>query len=81
MVTTAMRPMAAHPWDTTGQAISTTASSSAWAHGPAGVMATAGAVIALAAMAEEAITVEPAVSPTVDIQVAGKHRAAEAERA
>jgi hypothetical protein len=73
--------MAAHRWDTTGQAISTTASSSAWAHGPAGVMATAGAVIALAAMAEEATTVGPAVSPTVGMQAVGRQHAVEAVHA
>ena len=44
-------------------------------------MATAGAVIALAAMAEEAITVGLAVSPTVDMRAAGRQHAAEAVRA
>ncbi len=44
-------------------------------------MATAGAVIALAAMAEEATTVGLAVSPTVDMRAAATKPAAGAVRA
>ena len=44
-------------------------------------MATAGAVIALAAMAEEATTVGPAVSTTVGIQAVGRQHAVEAVHA
>lgn len=42
-------------------------------------MATAGEAIASPAMVEVGITVESAGWPMVDIQAAGKHRAAEAE--
>ena len=63
-VITAMLLMAARPMVITDRAISTTASSSAWVHGLAGVMATAGALTALAVMAEDAITVASAVQAT-----------------
>src|SRR5579863_431804 len=65
MATTAMSPMLARRWATTAQAISTTASSSAWAHGPAGAMATVGEATASMVMVEDATTVELAALPTV----------------
>src|SRR5580658_8603853 len=75
-VTTDMRLTAAHRWVITDRVISTTASSWAWAHGPAGVMATAGEATALAAMVGEAITVESAASPTVEEQATDRLHAA-----
>jgi hypothetical protein len=71
--------MPAHPWDITGPDTSTTASFWAWAHGPAGVMTTAGEAIASSAMVEEAITAEPAALLTAEVQAAGRQHAA-AER-
>ena len=52
--TTAIRRTLARPMAITGRSTSTTASSWAWAHGPAGAMATAGAAIASRAKAGEA---------------------------
>src|ERR1035441_2651818 len=75
-VTTDMRRMPAHPWGITGRDTSTTASFWAWAHGPAGVMTTAGEAIASSAMVEEAITAEPAALLTAEAQAAGRQHAA-----
>src|ERR1017187_2245511 len=72
--TTDMRRMPAHPWGITGRDTSTMASFWAWAHGPAGVMTTAGEAIASSAMVEEAITVGPAASPTAEVRAAGRRR-------
>ena len=68
--------MPAHPWGITGRDTSTTASFWAWAHGPAGVMTTAGEAIASSAMVEEAITAEPAALLTAEGQAAGRQHAA-----
>lgn len=67
-----IRHMPAHPWGITGRDISTTASFWVWAHGPAGVMATAGEAIASSTMVEEGITAEPATYPPVRVQAARK---------
>ena len=61
---TTTRHTAARPWAFTGRATSTTASSWAWARGPAGVMATAGAVIASLKQAAEAIAAVAVQRPT-----------------
>ena len=68
--------MPAHPWGITGRDTSTTASFWAWAHGPAGVMTTAGEAIASSAMVEEAITAEPAALLTAEAQAAGRQHVA-----
>jgi len=66
--TTITRPMPAHRWAFTGQGISTTASSSGWAHGPTGVMVTAGADIASAAgAAEDIAAAEAAIVAAVSV--------------
>src|ERR1035441_9152969 len=52
---TTMHLTPARPMDSTGRDISTTASSWAWAHGLAGVMATAGAAIGSVTAVAEAI--------------------------
>jgi hypothetical protein len=62
--------MPAHPLASTGKAISITASSLAWAHGPAGAIATAGAVIASPTVVEEAITEEVVLQPIADTEAA-----------
>jgi hypothetical protein len=67
MVTMTMRRTLARRWAFTGPDTSTTASSSAWVHGPVGVMATAGAVIALATVAAEAIAAAVAPWPIAAI--------------
>src|SRR5208283_1912241 len=69
-VTMAMSRTPAHRWGTTAQAISTTASSWVWAHGPAGVTATDGEATASMVTVEEAITVESAELPTVNDRAA-----------
>ena len=69
--TTDMRHTPARPWGITGRAISTTASFSAWGHGPAGDMGTAGEAIASSTMVEDGITAELAVYPPA--QAAGRH--------
>src|ERR1039458_9607539 len=51
-----MRPMPARLTVIMGRATSITASSWAWAHGPTGAMATAGATIASSATVEDAIS-------------------------
>ncbi len=67
MATTTMRPMPARPMAITGQGTSTTASSWAWAHGPVGATATAGAAIGSPGMAAEAITAVAARQPIAAI--------------
>jgi len=78
-VTTDMRHTSARRWGITGRAISTTAYSWAWAHGPVGVMATAGEAIASVEMAVEAITAEPGALPITDVQAASERYVGEAE--
>ncbi len=65
--------MPVHPWGITGRDTSTMASSWAWAHGPDGVMATAGEAIASSAMEVAGITAEPAASLPVEAPAAGRH--------
>lgn len=60
----------ARPWAITDRGISTTASFWVWAHGPAGAMATAGAVIASAVEEEDGTTAEVVLRPIVDIMLA-----------
>jgi len=62
--------------DFTGRDTFTAASSWAWAHGPAGAMATAGAAIALATVAEEVIEAGVARRPVAAIMHAEANRAA-----
>ena len=59
--------MAARRWATTARDIFTTGFFWAWAHGPAGVMGTAGVATALSATVEEAITAEAVMRPAEDI--------------
>jgi hypothetical protein len=61
-----MRLIPAPPWAFTGRDISITGSFWAWDHGRAGVIATAGAPIASAAKAVEAITVAAGWQPIAD---------------
>ena len=69
-----IRRMAAHPWVSMGRAISITASSSAWAHGGIGAIATAGVVIASAVVEEEGMSPEVDTAAGEDMAVGGAHR-------
>src|SRR5580698_9303253 len=69
MATTTMPPMPARPMGSMDRVISITASSWAWALGPAGAIVTAGAAIALAMAGAEGITVEAVSQPIVDTAV------------
>jgi len=69
--------MPARPWGITGRAIFTTASFWAWVHGLDGAIATGGAAIASAIVAEEGIPVDFTVSrPIVGAQIVGAQQAA-----
>src|ERR1035437_7770746 len=72
MATTPTRLTAARPWAITGQGISTTGSSWAWAHGPAGATDTAGAAIALPATVAETTTAGAAMMPAARTGPMGK---------
>ena len=67
MATTTTRPTPARPMAITGQGTSTTASSWAWARGPVGDTATAGAAIGSVRMAAATITAAAAGRPIAAI--------------
>ena len=66
--------MAALLWVSMGRAISITASSSAWARGGIGAIATAGVVTASAVAVEEGMSAEADTAAGVDTAVDGAHR-------
>jgi hypothetical protein len=68
--TTTIHHTPAHLLVFTGRAISTTASSWAWAPGLVGAIATGGVAIASALLVVEGITVEVVSRPIVDVQAA-----------
>src|ERR1035438_9608201 len=79
--TTTMRPTHVRPTVITGRDISTTASFSAWAHGLAGDMATAGAGIASVTVVEEIIAAAAVMRPIIAILPAvGAERQCAADR-
>ncbi len=67
MATTTMRHTPARPMAITARGTSTTASSWAWAHGPVGATATAGAAIGSVMTAAEAIAAAAAGQPIAAI--------------
>jgi hypothetical protein len=67
---TTTRPTPARRWASTGQDTFTTASSSAWAHGPAGATVTAGAAIASPMVGADDITVVAVLRPIVRMPMA-----------
>ena len=69
MATTTMPPMPARPMGSMDRAISITASSWAWAPGPAGAITTAGVAIASSMVEAEGITAEAVSQPIADTVV------------